>query len=300
MAHVQLKTENFLVCPITQELFVDPVLAEDGHTYERSAITRWFGTGNTRSPVTNEELEGKRLVANHVIKKIVHHHRSSLGERLVGACDNGDDPAVVELIERGADLNFRNDAGETPLLILIARNRVNVARELIRAGADASLANDRGETPEAAARRRRLDESFIVLLQEASRTASLKRASEAESRIRERDEYRRLQELRRAENGENRGTGTVPLVQGVGFFPSLFGLQFQGSLVAGGNVVVPTISPHTTGSLTISQRLTNWARINIAGDPELAVGHEDHIQQQVLSRALLTVGSLVLLCLLCT
>jgi len=72
------KLENCLVCPITQELFVDPVFAEDGHTYERGAITRWFNTGNTRSPVTNEELEGKRLIPNHVLKKIVHQHRTTL------------------------------------------------------------------------------------------------------------------------------------------------------------------------------------------------------------------------------
>ena len=58
-----------LTCPITQELLIDPVLAEDGHTYERAAITRWFSTGNTRSPVTNEELEGKKLISNHVLKK---------------------------------------------------------------------------------------------------------------------------------------------------------------------------------------------------------------------------------------
>jgi hypothetical protein len=297
------KLENSLLCPITQELFIDPVLAEDGHTYERNAITRWFGTSNTRSPVTNEELEGKKLLPNHVIKKIVHHHRSTVGEKLVIACESGgDDAEVLDLVERGADVNIRTQNGETPLLILIARGRLNLARELIKLGADASLSNDKGETPEASARRRRLDEPFISLLQEASRAAAAKKATETETRLRERDEYRRLQEVRRAENvGENRGSTLVPLVQGIGFFPSLFGLQFQGSLVTGGNATLPAgITGGTNGQLSVSQRLTNWARVNIAGDPELAVGHEDHIQQQVLSRALLTVGSLVLMCLLCT
>ena len=31
------------VCPITQELPVDPVTAEDGRVYERSAIEEWLG-----------------------------------------------------------------------------------------------------------------------------------------------------------------------------------------------------------------------------------------------------------------
>jgi len=297
-----MRLENFLVCPITQELFVDPVLAEDGHTYERSAITRWFATGNTRSPVTNAVLEGKKLIPNHVVKKILQNHRSTLGEKLIQACQTGgDDGRIMEIIERGADVNYRTENGETPLLILIARGRLQIAEELIRLGADASLSNDKGETPEASARRRRYDEAFIQRLQEASKAALAKRARETEARVKERDEYRRVQEQRRAEHvNEGRGATVVPLVQGIGFFPSLFGLQFQGSLVQGGNAGIPAPGSTVGGDITISQRLTSWARVNIAGDPELAFGHEDHIQQQILSRALLTVGSLVLMCLLCT
>ena len=34
-----------LVCPITQELPIDPVMAEDGKIYERNAIVEWLGTG---------------------------------------------------------------------------------------------------------------------------------------------------------------------------------------------------------------------------------------------------------------
>jgi len=28
-------------CPITHEVMVDPVVAQDGHTYERQAIEEW-------------------------------------------------------------------------------------------------------------------------------------------------------------------------------------------------------------------------------------------------------------------
>ena len=40
-------SEEF-VCPITHGLMVDPVLAEDGNTYERIAILKWPTT--TRAP----------------------------------------------------------------------------------------------------------------------------------------------------------------------------------------------------------------------------------------------------------
>ena len=52
-----------LVCPITQELPFDPVMAEDGKIYERKAILEWFSTKPPpiTSPSTNARM-GKRLL----------------------------------------------------------------------------------------------------------------------------------------------------------------------------------------------------------------------------------------------
>jgi len=57
---------NFL-CPITQVLMTDPVMAMDGHTYERSAIEKWLETNNT-SPLNNSPLPAKTLIPNHNLK----------------------------------------------------------------------------------------------------------------------------------------------------------------------------------------------------------------------------------------
>ena len=43
---------------------IDPVVAADGHTYERSAIARWLSTSN-RSPMTGSILPHKNLVTNY-------------------------------------------------------------------------------------------------------------------------------------------------------------------------------------------------------------------------------------------
>ena len=59
--------ETFL-CPITQSPMSDPVIAADGHTYERTAIERWFGAGRLTSPVTNEPVTSTRLLQNHTLK----------------------------------------------------------------------------------------------------------------------------------------------------------------------------------------------------------------------------------------
>lgn len=58
-----------LVCPITQELFSDPVVAMDGFTYERTAITTWLHKSSI-SPVTGAKMSSA-LVANNLVRSLV-------------------------------------------------------------------------------------------------------------------------------------------------------------------------------------------------------------------------------------
>ncbi|EKX45487.1 hypothetical protein GUITHDRAFT_53147, partial [Guillardia theta CCMP2712] len=41
------------LCPISMEVMKDPVIAMDGHSYERQNIERWLEDHNT-SPLTNQ------------------------------------------------------------------------------------------------------------------------------------------------------------------------------------------------------------------------------------------------------
>merc|ERR1711964_542924 len=61
--------DEFL-CPITQELMVDPVTLSDGHNYERSAITEWFTVGENTdvSPLQGDALENKTLTPNPALR----------------------------------------------------------------------------------------------------------------------------------------------------------------------------------------------------------------------------------------
>lgn len=61
----------------TQEFFVDPVIASDGHTYERSTIQKWMSQHNT-SPFTREVLTSRQLYPNIVIQKITRDYVESL------------------------------------------------------------------------------------------------------------------------------------------------------------------------------------------------------------------------------
>ena len=60
-----LSPDKDLLCSITGELFEDPVVTEDGHTYERTAIEEWFHSQKmagrpVTSPLTNVKLKHAR------------------------------------------------------------------------------------------------------------------------------------------------------------------------------------------------------------------------------------------------
>lgn len=61
---------NDITCPITHEIFNDPVIAADGHTYERNAIFEWFKTHDS-SPKTGAKLSHRDLTPNHTLKCVI-------------------------------------------------------------------------------------------------------------------------------------------------------------------------------------------------------------------------------------
>lgn len=71
---------NELMCPITFELMEEPVVAADGHTYERKAIEQWLMRHRT-SPKTNAPLDSRTLVPNHSIRSLCQVYRERLQKR---------------------------------------------------------------------------------------------------------------------------------------------------------------------------------------------------------------------------
>ena len=59
--------EHFM-CPLTMDVMVDPVLAADGHNYEREALVQWLAT-NPRSPITQEPLQPGQFLANAALRR---------------------------------------------------------------------------------------------------------------------------------------------------------------------------------------------------------------------------------------
>ena len=58
-----------LCCPVTHEIFTDPVVAADGRTYEKAVMEQIIkAPGTPRSPITNEELPNTVLITNWSMK----------------------------------------------------------------------------------------------------------------------------------------------------------------------------------------------------------------------------------------
>ncbi len=67
------KVPREMVCPITGELFYEPVSTSDGFTFEKQAIEFWFSKKKI-SPVTGRKLNNNNLIPNFVIKKLVNDY----------------------------------------------------------------------------------------------------------------------------------------------------------------------------------------------------------------------------------
>jgi hypothetical protein len=59
---------EYLRCPITKQIFVNPVVGSDGQTYERDALVRYLQTPNPISLKTGKPLNPKTMIPNLAIE----------------------------------------------------------------------------------------------------------------------------------------------------------------------------------------------------------------------------------------
>lgn len=59
------------ICPISLDLFTDPVTLSTGQTYERGSIEKWLATGNLTCPVTMQKLQDPSMVPNCTLRHLI-------------------------------------------------------------------------------------------------------------------------------------------------------------------------------------------------------------------------------------
>ncbi len=70
------------VCPISSEIMTNPVLAEDGETYEKEAIEKYFASKLATTPNTEENLKAEQKKTIELVKITSPLHAAEMGTKL--------------------------------------------------------------------------------------------------------------------------------------------------------------------------------------------------------------------------
>lgn len=79
------------MCPISMDIMTDPVIGNDGHTYERTAITEWLSTHNV-SPLTRSSMTRSDIQPNFALRGAIDRWR--LANEVMPIVDNA--PFIVD------------------------------------------------------------------------------------------------------------------------------------------------------------------------------------------------------------
>ncbi|EXB40962.1 U-box domain-containing protein 25 [Morus notabilis] len=71
MKEAEMAVPHLFRCPITLDLFKDPVTLCTGQTYDRSSIEKWLAAGNLTCPVTMQPLHDPTMVPNHTLRHLI-------------------------------------------------------------------------------------------------------------------------------------------------------------------------------------------------------------------------------------
>lgn len=89
-------------CPLTGNIFEEPVTLESGETFEREAIKAWFEKGNRTCPVTGNTLECVAMpFTNLILKRLIDNWKSEELDHLLDfasqTVENSKEAAVFKL-----------------------------------------------------------------------------------------------------------------------------------------------------------------------------------------------------------
>ena len=139
------------LCPITQDLMLDPVLlTSSGHTYERAAIEAWLKQQGT-DPQTRAVASVQQLIPNRALKETIDHwlkkYPQSSEAELWTAVKANDKKVVERCVLLGVNLAATDKNGTTPLHWIAANGYTEIAKYLVDKDASVEAKDNDGYTP---------------------------------------------------------------------------------------------------------------------------------------------------------
>ncbi|MEN2998495.1 MAG: ankyrin repeat domain-containing protein [Brevinematia bacterium] len=114
---------------------------------------------NVRDKNTSESSEKSRKKN----LKSVRVYKDPLDKDLRISCVKGDSSGVINSIRKGADVNSRDDDGDTPLHLAVMLNNYEIVKLLVTYGANPYLRNRQGLSPIDIARDKGYEEIYLFL-----------------------------------------------------------------------------------------------------------------------------------------
>jgi hypothetical protein len=141
--HILPPLQSFY-CPITQDVMEEPVEIESGHTFERSAIQKWFHEGHSVCPVTNRELQSLFMKPNRLLKQSIEEWKERNAMLKVTATasrlKSTDEQEILEALleiqemceERAAAKHWVTAEGLIPVLVgFLKSNKRDIRRKTL-------------------------------------------------------------------------------------------------------------------------------------------------------------------------
>ncbi|RLM73329.1 U-box domain-containing protein 25-like [Panicum miliaceum] len=100
-------------CPISLDIFTDPVTLCTGQTYDRPCIERWLAAGHRTCPVTMQPLGDAVLVPNRTLRHLIERWLSTdqqVPEPTAADDDHAEEPSLAALkrcLQSGAGANAK-------------------------------------------------------------------------------------------------------------------------------------------------------------------------------------------------
>ncbi|CAN6249881.1 unnamed protein product [Urochloa humidicola] len=92
------------LCPLTRQIFSNPVTIETGQTFERHAIVRWLDRGFRTCPVTGHELLSLSIPdTNRVLKRLIDSWMSDRCKNLVSGSMGPGEKLTVTVVDKVFD-----------------------------------------------------------------------------------------------------------------------------------------------------------------------------------------------------
>jgi hypothetical protein len=125
------------LCPISQEIMTDPVMAADGQTYDRESITNWLSRKTGRSPLDGSNLSHTNLTDNLFARKIIKEFQRTLPEQRdvrtkLEKCIQQKEEMIKNLLNKINQININHSKATTDAIIDLKKENATLKKQIIQ------------------------------------------------------------------------------------------------------------------------------------------------------------------------